>query len=200
MSLVNTLKISVENADELLNTSAYGAGALIRVESASASGGTFAEIGTVAIVALTYLYTYFDQASASTRYYRTRYSNSANTNQSGYSAEFQAYETLTTYCTLYNAKQRLGIAATDTTDDENLFEFIDAASSWITGKTGRSFLPDPTSGTTTYLFDGNDAIEYGRCLLIPRGIRSITTLKVATNTGATLQTVPSTDYFIQPND
>jgi len=197
---VNLLKLSAENPDELLNASSFGAGALIRVESSTTGGGAgFSEVGTVAIVAGTTLYTYYDQVAASGLYYRSRYSNSGNTNRSDYSAEFQANDTYPTYCSLYDAKQRLTIAATDTTDDENLLQFVGQASSWIESRTGRTFLPDPPSGTKTYTFDGTGAIENGRCLLIPRGIRSITLLQNGLYTGATLQTIPATDYFLQPS-
>lgn len=192
---MNILKITSEDADELLNTSAFGAGALIRVESATSSGGTFAEIGTVALVAATYLYTYYDQTAATGLYYRTRYSNSGNTNRSDYSDEFQATAASGLYCSLYDAKQRLGIAATDTTDDENLLQFCVEATALIKGFTHRDLAP---TTLTAALYDGYDAVEDGRCLLIPDGIRSISLLEIATNTGATFTTVASGDYFIRP--
>ena len=194
---MNVLKITADNPDELLATSAFGSGALIRVES-STDNVTFSALTTTALVAGQTLYTIYDTTGATGTYYRTRYSNSGGTNFSGYSDTFQANLVFTTYCSLYDVKQRLGITPTDTTDDENLLQFIDQASSWISGTTKRQFLPDPASGTTTYTYDGWDAVEDGRCLLIPEGIRSITTLAVATYTGGSTTTIASGDYFLRP--
>lgn len=197
---MNILKVTVDNADELLNTSSFGAGALIRVESSATGGGIgFSEVGTVAIVAATYLYTYYDQSAASGTYYRSRYSNAGNTNRSDYSDEFQANTSLANYASIYDLKQRLSIPATDTTDDENLIQVLAWTTGWIDSYTGRTFLPDPSSGTRTYVFDGYDAVEGGRCLLIPQGIRSISSMTIATNTGAAGQSIPTPDLFIRPN-
>ena len=98
------------------------------------------------------------------------------------------------YCTLADVKLRLNIS--DTTDDTLLGEFITQASGWIESKTGRQFAPEDS---ITRVFDGINAMENGRILLIPRGIRAITTLQNGLYTGATLQTIPSTDYFLQPS-
>ena len=106
-------------------------------------------------------------------------------------------------CDYHDAKQRLGIPYTDTSEDENLLEFIRQVGDWIEGPgaAGRWLIPRPLSGTTTYRVH----TRAGRVLRLPsQGIRSITTLGVATedqpSTGGTYTTATSTDYYIDPPD
>jgi hypothetical protein len=194
------VKITVENPEELLNTSAYAAGALVRIERSATGGGVgFAEIGTVAIVAGTNLYTYYDQSAAVGSYYRTRYSNAGSTNLSEYGVEFQATTQYRGYCSIYDVKQRMGIDVSDTGDDEELLQHIDQAAGWLENRCGWAFLPDPVTGTVAYTFDGYDALLGGLILPVPRGVRSITTLKTTTVTGGTLATVPTTEYVLRPS-
>lgn len=98
-----------------------------------------------------------------------------------------------TYAALAAVKARLG--KTDTTDDTLLTSLCDQVNAWIESYTGRPITPH----TATYTFDGPWTRE-GRTLVVPRGIRSITTLKVASGTGATLTTINSTDYFLLPRE
>lgn len=168
---------------------------MARIESSSTSGSGFTEIGTVALVAATYIYTYYDQTAATGLYYRSRYSNSGNTNRSDYSAEFQAASAPITYCSFYDVKQRLGIPLTDTTDDEELLQYCGQVTAMIDSLTHRTFVPVTFTATT---FDGYDAIEGGRCFLIPRGIRTISLLEVASYTGGSFSTIASGDFFIRP--
>lgn len=98
-----------------------------------------------------------------------------------------------TYAVASSAKVRLGI--TDTNDDDLLVNFCSQVNGWIESKTGRPIGPDTTS---TYTLDGYDALEDGRLLLFPRGIVSVSTLEVTTNTGAAFTTVPASDYFLRP--
>ena len=59
--MANTLKIPVENADELLLAGVYGAGALIRIQSSTTEDGSFANLTgtgstpTIALVAGTFI-------------------------------------------------------------------------------------------------------------------------------------------------
>jgi hypothetical protein len=98
------------------------------------------------------------------------------------------------YATLANVKTRMGIA--DSTDDALLQLFCDRVNMWWETKTERVLAP---VSSATYLFDGEDALENGRLLLYPRGIRTVTLLEVAFYTGAAFNTIPSTDYFTNPN-
>lgn len=195
--MANVLRIRVENSSDLLNTGAYGAGAIIRVQSSTTQTGTFANVTTAALVSGTASYTAYDASGTSTTWYRLRYESSNAATLSDWADPFEAVPA--TYASLEDAKQRLNIPSTDTTDDENLLQFCVNVTAFIENYTHRQFLPDAPDGTsTTYTFDGYDAVESGRCLLIPTGIRSISLLEVATTTGGTFQTMTSGDYFIRP--
>lgn len=98
------------------------------------------------------------------------------------------------YATLANIKTRLGI--TDATDDVELQRFCDWTNGWVENKTGRVLAPIASGGP--FVFDGYDALENGRLLVVPQGILAITTLEVATTTGSAFSVVPATDYFIRP--
>ena len=200
----NVLRITVENASELLNAGAYDAGALVRVQWAATEAGTFADIAgtgatpTIPLVAGTRVYVGYDPAGTSSVWYRTRYENVGATRLSDWSAAFQVgAETGAFLCSLYDAKQRLGIAYTDTSEDENILGYIAQVSHRIESVTGRWFVPRPLSGTTTYVLDGpTNPLE----LWVPVGIRSITTLGYATtdqpDTGGTYTTIGSAFYSL----
>lgn len=209
----NIITLTVENADQLLNTGAYGTGALIRLQSATSEGGAYADVSgtgstpTIALVSGTRIYTGYDPNGAISTWYRTRYENVGGTRTSDWSAEFQVgTETGAFLCSLYDAKQRLlPPGTTDTSEDENILGFIGQASRYIEMTTGRRFTPDPLSGTRTYLFSpGSDCVaaDGGRTLIIPRGLRSVTTVGYATtdqpDTGGTYTTITSTEYSLQP--
>jgi len=198
----NILKVAVENADELLNSGAYDTGAVIRLQSATSEGGAYSNLTgtgstpTLALVAGTRAYTGYDPNGTSTTYYRTRYENAGATRVSDWSAEFQvAAEGSGLLCSLYNAKQRLGIDYTDTSEDENLLGYIAQASRWIEGRTGRWFTPRDD----TLQLSVNQAC---RTVYVPRGIRAITTLSYATtdqaDSGGTYTAI--TTYSLQPGE
>jgi hypothetical protein len=204
----NILKITAENPEELLAANLYGTGALIRVERSATGGGTgYSEIGTLALVSGTYLYTYYDQTAATGSWYRTRYSNVGNTNRSDYSDEFQATTDVQGYVSLYDVKQALNKVPSDTSDDEELLQYIRQAKTFLDTKVSRSFSPDPT---TSYTFDGYDAvgqfpaygiatgIPHGNTLLVPGGVQSISQIQIASITGGTLTTLASTDVVLRP--
>lgn len=99
------------------------------------------------------------------------------------------------YATLAGVKARLGI--TSTTDDALIQSLADQVNAWIESTTGRILAPDPT---TVYTQDGWDALEGGRMMPFPRGIRSLTSVEVAAYTGGPFSTVPATDWFLRPSD
>ena len=98
------------------------------------------------------------------------------------------------YATLGSVKTRLGI--TDTTDDTLLTQLVADMNAAVEDITGRAIGP---LTITNELLDGYDALEEGRCLPYPKGIRSITTLEVASTTGGTFSTVPAGDVFLRPH-
>lgn len=191
---MNILRVTVEDPAELLNASAYGTGALIRAEY-SADNVTFFEFTTTAIVSGTNLYTIYHTAGTSTTWYRTRYSDAAAAAFSGYSDAFRVATPPVQYVTLPALKLRLGKQSAN--DDAVIETICDQINAWIEGRTGRSIGPD---STTSYTLDGRDALEGHKCLLFPRGMRSVSLLQVAAYTGDVLQTIPASDYFLRPSD
>lgn len=191
--MANVVRVSVENADELLNTDAYGALAIVRLQSSATETGAYNNEATATLIAGTKIYTLYDANGATTTWYRTRYENQAGTNVSEWSDVFRTGAT--GICDLLDAKQRLGIIASDTSEDENLIEYIDQVTTYILGKTGREFLP--YTGTRTF-----DVPYATPTLLIPRGVRAITTLSYATtdqpDTGGTYTALAATDFYLRP--
>ena len=194
----NTIRLYVEDPDGVLATGNYDAGAILRVHWCATEAGVYANLTTVPIVSGIRSYVVFDIAGTASTFYRTRYENVAGTITSEWSTAFQTgiSEGL---CELADVRQRLGIAYSDTTSDEDLAEFISAVSTEIMGYTGRYFMPDPPSGTVAYVFDIE---EPTRTLYIPRGVRSVTTLGYATtdqpDTAGTYTTLAATYYHLRP--
>lgn len=189
------LTITVENPDELLNASYLDTGALIRVERSATGGGAgYSEIGTLAIVAGTRVYTYYDLAGAETSWYRTRYSKAGGTSPSGYGDEFQASpETGGLICALHDVEQRLDGTQSDD-DRENLLELIRQVTVEVETYTGRDFTGDQLDVTFRV------HTRPGRRLWLERGIQSVTSLGVASidqpSSGGTY--TATTDFYLDP--
>lgn len=195
------LRISVENPDELLNAGMLDTGAVGRVERATAEAGTYAEITTFALVATQKVYVVYDAAGPSDAWYRIRFSKAGGSSPTDYGTPFQAGdEGGGLLCSIYDVKQRLfGTGTVGSNEEEILLELIRAVSQTIEHYAGRWFAPRPLSGTTTFLFD---VPSDSRRLWLTRGIRSITTLGVASisqpDTGGTYTTATATDYSLRP--
>lgn len=85
---------------------------------------------------------------------------------------------------------------TDTTDDTLLAELLVQVSSWIEGYTGRKLTPEDAA---TYTFDTNA----GYVLRVPKGIRSITSMGIASmanqpDTGGVYTTVAAASILLRP--
>jgi hypothetical protein len=196
----NVLKITVDNPEEILNSGAYGAGALIRVQAAATEAGAFADVSgtgataTLTVVAGTTVYTAYDPSGTATTWYKTRYENVAATRLSDWTPAFQAGGEEGGYlCSLYDVKQRLGITPSNTASDEGLLELIRAVTVEIERLTGRDFTGDRSDQVYTF-----DVPEPDSVLYIDRGIQSITTLELATTTGGAY--TATTAYFLRPKD
>jgi hypothetical protein len=201
--------MTCENPEELL--AGFGAGARIRIQSGSASAGPFSDVAFVTLVAATRAYTYEHLAGTSSTWYQTRFEDSTGANANDYLTPFQVGDEQAGYlCSLYDVKQRLGIAPTDLTSDEDIAEFIGQVSAEIAGYTGRWFARVPSSGTTTFLFDVDVREGWyfrsfwlaGRTLRIPVGIAQATTLELATtsqpDSGGSYSSIATSDWFIHP--
>lgn len=91
-------------------------------------------------------------------------------------------------------KLRLGM--TDTDDDALLSSLIDQVTAWMSEFTGRKLVPEAGA---TYVVD----TIAGNVIYLPRGIRSVTTLGVASSTqpetGGTYTTVSSSAFVLRPS-
>jgi hypothetical protein len=198
------LTLTVEEPDKLLVSGNYGAGAVIRLQSATTEAGAYADVSgtgstpTTAIVAATRSYDARDPNGTTSTWYRTRIENAGGTIVSDWLPSFQpAEEGSGLICSLWDVKQDLGETAA--TNDELIIEKIRQVGAEIMNYTGRRFVRTPASGTTTFLFD----ITYGcRTLRIPQGIASATVLEVATSTqpesAGTYATVTAAEWWLRP--
>ncbi len=210
----NIIALTVESPDDILNAGAYGAGALIRLQTATTEAGAYADVTgtgstpTTVVTTLIRSYTGFDPNGTVSSWYRTRFENVGGTRLSDWSPSFQvAPEGSGLICSLWDVKQELGrTALNDTGDDELILEHISQVTSEIHQITGRLFVRSPASGTTTWTEDvgvsgGLDRLGW-RTVLFPKGLAALTTLEVATqsqpDTGGTYTTVASTEWYLRP--
>src|SRR3972149_4831582 len=107
--MANVIRVSVENADELLNAAAYDVLAIVRLQSGATETGSYTNEATATLVAGTKIYTLYDANGTTTTWYRTRYENQAGTNVSARSGVFRTGAT--GICDLLDRKQRLGLGA-----------------------------------------------------------------------------------------
>jgi hypothetical protein len=198
--VVNVIRVQVENPSELRNAAAYGASAIVRLQS-SPDGITYGNEGTATLTDVDRTYVLYDTDGQSTTWYRTRYENGAGTLSSDWSDPFQAGdETGGLICSLYDVKQRLG-NTTSTADDEVILDAIRAVTDEIESIVAPTWLiPRPTGGgTVTLRFD----TESGYRLFIPQGIRSISAMNVADTdrgpTGGSYTAATVGDYYIEPS-
>lgn len=104
------------------------------------------------------------------------------------------------YATTALVKARLlAPGVTDTADDTLVGTICDQVNGWIEsppghkglGGTGRVIAP---ISSATYLLDGDGSSWFH----FPKGIRAITALSVGRYTGATLELLAATDYYLRP--
>lgn len=203
----NILKLIVDDPDNVLNAGAYGAGAVIRLESAAVEGGPYADVTgtgstpTTPIVAGVNAYTAFDPNGASTTWYQTRIENALGTRLSEWSDPFQvSIAGSDLICSLASVKRRLKIEPTDTSKDDDLIEIIGEVTDEIVGYTQQNFIRLPSSGSETFYFDVDVA---NGAIVIPGGIASVTSVEVAgvsqPSTGGTYTTVDPSAWGLRPS-
>lgn len=191
----NILTLSVANPDQILNAGAYGAGAVIQVQSAALEAGPFSDDGTVPIVTAVTSYTYYDTDGTSSTWYRTRYENVAETTVSEWSTSFQPDQStaLVNYVTLADLKARLG-SPVSTASDAVMTQICNETNQWIESYTGRILGP---VASATYTFDGYGLVSPYVLSLGRLGARAVTLFETGSD-GVTFSTVPSTRYALRP--
>lgn len=187
--MATLIRINVLDPQNVLDT--YGAGALVRLERATASTMSGAsEITTVAVVAGTTEYEYKDTTGvAGTHWYRSRYSKatpSVAADYGGYSSAFQAGAASGEVITLDLAKTWCSIG--DTTDDPWMPMAVNAMNRAIVNGVGIDLGPSPD---TERVYDGARAARCGDRLYIPGGIRTFTAVEITVDGGSTWTAVTS---------
>lgn len=184
------LFVNVDNPDDLRGTLAYGTGALVRLEHATAIGGTYTEVATQALIAGQSAYEFW-HGGATTDYYRTRVTHSSGAPASAYSDPFQG-GALASYASVTDLREELRLP--DDSRDNLLADLLADASDWITAECGRDFYRHPqVSGTEVRSYDLDaDATA------ILDDIISLTTVEYGTYTGSTFTAVAATEYTLLP--
>lgn len=186
---MNILRINVD--PEVLTTGAFGAGALVRIERATSSDGTYTEAGTVAVVAGQTSATFYDTAGTTASWYRYRYSNAGNTLLSEYSAPAQA--TSVGYTTVGDVKAYLGAGTAAGTADPLIASIVAEVNDWLDGRLGRHVGP---GGSATRTFDGTGSYR----LFIRDGIQAVYAMTLADGTNGATTAIAATDYYLDPPD
>lgn len=195
------IRIPVDAPDDIL--ALFGAAAKVRLERSATGGGVgFSEVATATVVSGTTIYALDDAGGDTGEWYRHRYSTTTPTLPEHYGAYSDEYQggVETGLCSLADVRHLVpNLAATDTSPDEDLLEYIATVTDDIIGYCERGFLPDPATGTkTVYLDYAGD----GSTLWLPRGVRSVTYLGVASSDqpgdGTGIYTEITTGYYLDP--
>lgn len=209
----NLVRITVEGPDDILDPGAYGAGALVRLQSSATETGSFANVSgtgstpTTPVVTGGRLYSGFDPNGVASSWYRVRYEALDASRLSNWTAPFQVGdETAGLLCSLYDAKQRLGSTDPDPAEDELLLDIIREVSDEIEDYVGAWLAPrprDPASTMTLLL----DVEREGREVELKSGgrrvgIRTLVSLGIALTSqpeiGGTYSAATVADVLLRP--
>ncbi len=191
------LELEVDNADALLDSDAFGTGALIRWES-SDDGLIFLEFGTTTLLEGIVWYSFADPEGDDTTYYRTRFSKGSPALTEDYSAYSDVFQ-MGTAPDFYGSVDDL-IEMLPDSPPENarnlLTDFLRRATEIVNTRSGRDFFKHPSgSGTETRYF----RTDYGsNTLVVLDGIVSVTTVAYASVFGSSYTTlgVENTDWYL----
>jgi hypothetical protein len=199
----------VKNADTLADLLAWpgpeGPINRIQIERSTTGGGVgFSNIGSVTVTTGTLEYTFYDTTGLASDWYRWYFSNAANTFPASanreYSPEVQPSE-VGAGLLVDPAEAFARIVSNGGTlneaEQEQVTNYVAQVSAWMQGPAtnGRKFARSPASGIKTWT---ENVPRMTRRLWLPQGLAALTTLEVATQTGGTYTTVPSTDWFLEP--
>jgi hypothetical protein len=191
------IQVGLDAPDDALRD--YGAGALIRVERAAAEDGVYAEIGTVAIVAATFAYEYFDATGSTTHWYRWRVSNALNTVQSGYQSGLRGTDTgqeslpSSSYATLDEMLLTHRQSVTDTRVLNRYEKVLREVTRDLIREVGYDFFRHPQSGTETrtYHADGSNLLH------VHEGIVELAGVEIRTETNGTWIPLDVGSWFLE---
>lgn len=184
------ITITVADPAGLLASTAFGAGALYRVERATSMDGTYAEIGTGELDAATTAYVFWDATGLATHWYRTRYSDATGSDFSEYSDPFSpqtAYATLDDLDATYSRSE----------DDARILVRMQSALvdgiDRITEEVEADFFRHPASGTETRYFEGKG----GTTLHVHAGLVTVTSIRIRLDRFTDWIALAATDYDLE---
>jgi len=152
------------------------------------------EVVTTVLVSGSERYETWDGDGTTTSWYRFRIEDDADAALSGWSDPFQVYATQD-IANLATVKLRLGSNAS-ASDDDILRGYIDAANGAIIQRIG--YYPGPSTDTSR-IYHGIDAVRSQKRLRVPGGVRTVSALTIAGNTGETQTAATVGDWVLGPN-
>lgn len=182
-----------------LAAGAFGAGALIRIERSPDNIAAYAEVTTLAIVAATQLYTYWDPTGIETSWFRWRISDAGNTVQSPYSDPFQGTSPTNavlpnSYAQIQSLLKHFETKPSKPDKLARLSDLLVLATAQVIEQCGhRDYFRHPTSGTTTWVLDGNGS----GVLHVHEGLISVSLLELSFDGGLTYVPVTASDYVLR---
>ncbi len=172
----------------VLAAGAFGAGALIRIESATDPvAGPWTEVHTLAVVATQVQYQWWDAAGDGTTWYQWRVSDSGNTVDSPYSAPFHgtnpaAFAPPLAYAGLDDVLATFESTITDPKKLQRMAGLLTTATNQVIEACGhRDYFRHPASGVTTWVVDGDGSDT----LHIHEGLVRLDLLELSFNGGLT---------------
>lgn len=183
----------------VLATGAFGAGALIRIESGPTNSGSWTEVQTLPVVATQVQYQWWDTVGIGTTWYRWRVSNAGNTTDSPYSVAFQgtnpaAFAPPVSYATMDDVLATFETPITDARKLRRLASLLGTATSQVIEACGhRDYFQHPATGTATWTMDGDG----GDTLHLHEGLVSLSLLELSFNGGLTFVPVDAADYVLR---
>lgn len=146
----------------VLATGAFGAGALIRIESGpDPSAGPWTEVQTLAVVATQVQYQWWDPAGDGATWYQWRVSDSGGATFSPYSAPFQgtnpaAFTPPLAYASLDDVLATYETPITDPRSLRRMAGLLTTATNQVIEACGhRDYFRHPATGVTTWVMDGD---------------------------------------------
>lgn len=197
------VRVVVPNPDQVLAAGAFGAGALIAMESSATEDGTYAALATSptqAVVSGTYVYEFDDAAGDATTWYRWRFTDSGGATTLGnYSdpvqgEEFSSPQPPESYATLDELLLSYGTKVTASGKQlARMAELLKTAATQVNEKMGWDFWNH--LGETRY-YDGDGT----NVLCEHEGINDISaaTLSLSWDLGQTFTDLAATDWYAEP--
>ena len=184
----------------VLATGAFGAGALVRIESGpDPSAGPWTEVQTTAIVATQVQYQWWDPSGDATTWYRWRVSDAGGATFSPYSAPFAgtspaAFAPPLTYASIDDVLATFETPVMAPRDLRRMAGLLTTATNQVIEACGhRDYFRHPATGVMTWVVDGDGS----DILHLHEGLVSLSLLELSFNGGLTFVPVDAADYVLR---